>query len=70
MVCTPPVSCVHGISQARILEWAAISLLRDLPNPEIEPAPPTFQADSLSLSHQGIPSLKKKNAVLKQRVNE
>ena len=32
-----PVSSVHGISQARILEWVAISCSRDLPGPEIEP---------------------------------
>ena len=25
MVCNPPGSSVHGISQARILEWVAIS---------------------------------------------
>ena len=29
--CRPPGSSVHGISQARILEWAAISFSRDLP---------------------------------------
>ena len=26
--CSPPASSVHGISQARILEWAAISFSR------------------------------------------
>ena len=26
MDCSPPVSSVHGISQARILEWVAVSL--------------------------------------------
>ena len=26
--CRPPGSCVHGISQARILEWVAISFSR------------------------------------------
>ena len=31
-------SSVHGVFQARILEWVAISFSRDLPNPEIEPA--------------------------------
>ena len=33
-----PGSSVHGISQARILEWVVISFSRDLPNPGIEPA--------------------------------
>ena len=28
MDCSPPGSCVHGISQARILEWVAISCFR------------------------------------------
>ena len=32
-----PGSSVHGISQARILEWVAISSSRDLPDPGIEP---------------------------------
>ena len=29
MDCTPPDSSVHGISQARVLEWAAISFSRE-----------------------------------------
>ena len=51
--CSPPTSTVHGIFQARILEWIASSFsrgssrLRDLPNPGIEPRPPTLQADAL-----------------------
>ena len=31
MDCSPPGSSVHGISQARILEWAAISSSRGSP---------------------------------------
>ena len=41
---------VHGILQARILEWARILLFPspgDLPNPGIEHRSPTLQADSL-----------------------
>ena len=55
---SPPGSSVHGISQARILEWVAIPFSRDLPNPGTEPESPTspvFQAASLLLSHQGSP---------------
>ena len=37
--CSLPGSSVHGISQAKILKRVAISYSRDLPNPEIEPAP-------------------------------
>ena len=35
--CSPPGSSVHGILQARILEWVTCPPPRDLPNPEIEP---------------------------------
>ena len=31
--CTPPASSVHGISQARILEWVAISYSRGVSQP-------------------------------------
>ena len=34
---SPPGSSVHGILQARILEWVAIPSFRDLPDPGIEP---------------------------------
>ena len=36
MNCSPQVPLVHGIFQARILEWVAISSPRDLPKPGIE----------------------------------
>ena len=36
MYCGPPGSSVHGISQARILEWVVISSSRDLPDPGIK----------------------------------
>ena len=35
---SPPCSFVHGILQARILEWIATSSSRDLPKPGVEPA--------------------------------
>ena len=38
---------VHGILQARVLEWVAFPSPEDLPNPGIEPRSPTLQADSL-----------------------
>ena len=44
---SPPGSSVHGILQARILEWVAIAFSRDLPNPGFEPRSPALQADSL-----------------------
>ena len=33
---TPPGSSVHGISQARILEWVTFPPSGDLPDPEIK----------------------------------
>ena len=42
-------SSVHGILQARILEWLAISYAKDLPDPGIKsesPAVPALKADS------------------------
>ena len=47
MDCSPPGFSVHGILQARIPEWVAIPSPGDLPEPGIEPRPPTLQADSL-----------------------
>ena len=46
--CNPPGSSVHGISQARILEWVAISSSKSLPKPSIETASPVLQEDSTS----------------------
>ena len=37
MDCSLPGSSVHGIIQARILEWVAIPSSRDLANPGIKP---------------------------------
>ena len=51
----PPGSSVHGILQARILEWVGISFSGNLPDPGIEPRSPTFQADSLSSAPPGKP---------------
>ena len=50
---SPPRASVHGILQARILEWVALSFSRDLPNPGIEPKSPTLKAVHYYLSHQG-----------------
>ena len=47
MDCSPPGSSIHGIFQARVLEWVAISFSRDLPNPGIELGSPILQADTL-----------------------
>ena len=44
---------VHGIFQARVLEWVAISF-SDLLNSGIEPRSPTLQADALPSKPPGI----------------
>ena len=46
---------VHGILQARILEWVAFLFSRDLPKAGIEPRSPALQADSLPSEPQGKP---------------
>ena len=47
MDCSPPGSSVHGILQARILEWVAMPTSGDLPNLGIKPRSPALQVDSL-----------------------
>ena len=48
-LCDPMDYTVHGILQARILEWDHI------PNPGNEPRPPALQADSLPAEPPGKP---------------
>ena len=55
MDCSPPGSCVHGIFQARILEWVVISFSRDLPDPGIKPGSPALQVDLLPSEPLGKP---------------
>ena len=38
MDCSPPDSSVHGVLQARILEWVDVPSSRDLPDPGIKPS--------------------------------
>ena len=49
MDCSLPGSSLHGILQARVLEWVAISSSRELPNSGIKPGSFAFQADALTL---------------------
>ena len=57
MDCSPPGSSVHGVLQARILEWAAVPFSRGSSNPGIESRCPTLQVDSLPAEPQGKPSI-------------
>ena len=43
--CSPSGSSVHGILQARTLEWLPFPSPGDLPNPGIEPGFPAAQAN-------------------------
>ena len=52
MDCSPPGSSVHGILQARILEWVAI-LFSKGEDPGIESVLLHWQEDSSPLSYQG-----------------
>ena len=54
MDCSLPGSSVHGIFQARILEWEVIPFSRGA-LPGIKPIPPALEMDSLPLSYQGNP---------------
>ena len=45
MDCSSPVSAVHGILQAGILEWVAIPFSKDLPEPGIQPWSPALPSE-------------------------
>ena len=48
--CSPPASSVHGILQARILEWVAISFSRGIfPTQGSNLGCPALEADALPL---------------------
>ena len=47
MDCSPPASSVHGILQARILEWLAIPFSRGSSQPKDPTQVSALQADSL-----------------------
>ena len=46
---------VHGILQARILDWVSSPSPGDLPNPGIDPRSPALQVDYLPVEPQGKP---------------
>ena len=51
MDCSPPGSSIHGTLQARILQWVAIPLSKNLHDSESNPRSPVLQADSLLLEN-------------------
>ena len=61
MDCTPPDSSVHGILQARILEWVAMPSSKGSSWPRDQTCLLPllhWQVDSLPLSHQGSPQMR------------
>ena len=61
MDCSNQSSSIYGISQARILEWVAISSTRDLPNPGIKPTPtesPALASEFYTNESPGKPNKK------------
>ena len=54
-ICDPLDHTVHGVLQARTLEWAAFPSPLDLPNPGIKPRSLALQAESLPAEPEGKP---------------
>ena len=48
-----PGSSVHGIIQARILQWVTMSFSQDLPDPGIEPTSPALAGRFFAKTHLG-----------------
>ena len=55
MDCSVAGSSVHGVLQARVLEWLPFPSPGALPDPGIEPRFPTLQADTLPSELPGKP---------------
>ena len=55
MDCSPPGSSVHGILQARIMEWVVIAFSKGSSQPRDRTQVPTLQADSLPPEPLGTP---------------
>ena len=54
---SPPGLSVHGVLQAKTLDWVAISFLRGSSNPSIKPGSPELLADSLPSAPSGKPCI-------------
>ena len=67
-LCDPMDYTVHGILQARILEWVAVPFSRGSSNPGIELRSPTLQVDSLPAEPPGKPKQALKTTVWVLRI--
>ena len=66
-LCDPMDCIVHGILQARILEWVAFPFSRGFSNPGIKPRSPSLQADFLPTELWGKPQQFRNNVLQKGR---
>ena len=66
-ICNPMDYTVHGILQARILEWLAFPFSRGSSQPGIEPRSPVLQSDSLPVAPPG--KLKERGVMKSQDSN-
>ena len=55
-LCNPMDYTVHGILQARIVEWVAFPSPGNLPSTGIKPRSPALQVDSLPVEPPGKPN--------------
>ena len=65
-LCNPMDYTVHGVLQARMLEWVTFPFSKGFSNPGIEPRSPTLQVDSLSAEPPGKPMWGEVKAVQKK----
>ena len=56
-ICNPLANTVHGILQARTLEWVAFPFSRWSSQPRMEPGSPVVQVDSLPTELSGKPCM-------------
>ena len=56
-LCNPMDDTVHGVLQARILEWVAFPYSRGSSQSRIKPRSPTLQVGSLPAEPQGKPKI-------------
>ena len=69
MYCSPQGSSIHGIFQARILEWLSFPLPGDRPDSGITPASPVspaLQPESLPTGPLGNKKQEKKKVTIKK----
>ena len=65
-LCNPMDCRVHGILQARTLEWVTFPFFRRSSNPGIKPRSPTLQADSLPAEPLGKPNTLGRNKIIQK----